>query len=292
MKVIKRNGNIVDFNISKVEGAILNAMCEIQYKTDEIFEISESIQEQIESGLEEQEQEIITVEEIQEIVVAELYSIDKRLGKVYNDYRNQQTLNRQNKTIYKILSEEFISKYKHLPDPFPTDMSAFVFYRTYSRFLPKENRRERWWETVARVVKYNCSLAPTSREEAEKLYDNIFNLKQFPSGRTMWVGGTDVSKKYPMSNFNCAFNIVDNFDSYSDSFYLLLIGAGVGFRVLPEDAEKLPKVRTDLEIIDGYYQEKPKSQRKELTEYTIQNNILKLTIGDSKEGKHTCPLYQ
>ena len=42
---------------------------------------------------------------------------------------------------------------------------------------------------------YNTSLAPTSREEAEKLYDNIYNLRQFLSGRTLWVGGTPVADK-------------------------------------------------------------------------------------------------
>ena len=37
-----------------------------------------------------------------------------------------------------------------------------------------------------RAVEYNCSLAPTSREEAEELYDNIYHLRQFLSGRTLW----------------------------------------------------------------------------------------------------------
>ena len=46
-------------------------------------------------------------------------------------------------------------------------LGAFVYTRTYSRYLPKLGRREFWWETVARAVEYNCSLAPTSREEAE-----------------------------------------------------------------------------------------------------------------------------
>lgn len=188
MKVIKRNGKIVDFNESKIELAILNAMYDADYEDKEsVHDIVETIVEQIEDELEENNQAEITVEEIQEIVIAELYSIDKKLGKVYNDYRNKQNLNRQNKVQYKLLSDEFLSKYKHLPDPFPTDMSSFVYYRTYSRFLPQENRRERWWETVARVVEYNCSLTPTSREEAELLYDNIFNLRQFPSGRSLWV---------------------------------------------------------------------------------------------------------
>lgn len=286
MKVIKRNGKAVDFNTSKIELAILNAMYDADYEDKEsVQDIVESIVEQIEEQLEELNQEEITVEEIQETVIAELYSVDKKLGKVYNDYRNKQNVNRQNKVQYKLLSDEFISKYKHLADPFPTDMSSFVYYRTYSRFLPNENRRERWWETVARVVEYNCSLVPTSREEAEQLFDNIFNLRQFPSGRSLWVANTEVAKKYPMSNFNCSFCVLDNFDKFVECFYLLLVGAGVGFRVLPSDVAKLPKVRTDIDIIDIYYNPVPKQERKELTEYTFPTkNMIKITIADSKEA--------
>ena len=281
IKVLKRNGKTVDFNITKIENAILYAMNDINYEDKEsVSEIIESVQEQIEDI----EEEIITVEEIQEIVVAELYSVDRKLGKVYNDYRNKKNANRT-KQQEGLLSDEFISKYKHLPDPFPTDMSSFVFYRTYSRFLPKENRRERWWEVVKRVVEYNCSLAPTSVEEAEKLYDNIYNLRQFPSGRSLWVGGTEVSKKYPQANFNCSFSVLDEFDAFVECYYLLLIGAGVGFRVLPDDVAKLPKIRKDIEVIDMYYKSVPKGQRKEFTELVFPSkDIAKIIIGDSKEG--------
>ena len=115
IKVLKRNGKTVDFDIAKIENAILYAMKDINYEDKEsAFEISESVQEQIEDI----EEEIIAVEEIQEIVVAELYSVDRKLGKVYNDYRNKKNANRTNQQEG-LLSDNFISKYKHLPDPFP-----------------------------------------------------------------------------------------------------------------------------------------------------------------------------
>ncbi len=71
-----------------------------------------------------------------------------------------------------------------------------------------------------------------SREEAEKLYDNIYHMRQFLSGRTLWVGGTPVADQYPMANYNCAFTVIDNFSAYHDLFYLLMVGSGVGVRVL------------------------------------------------------------
>lgn len=281
IKVIKRNGKTVNFDVEKIEKAIIYAMDDVNYEDKEsVHDIVESVVEQIE----DLEEDTITVEEIQEIVVGELYSVDRKLGKIYNDYRNEKNLNRDNQE-YGLLSKDFLSKYKHLSDPFPTDMSSFVFYRTYSRFLPKENRRERWWEVVKRVVEYNCSLAPTSVEEAEKLYDNIYNLRQFPSGRSLWVANTEVSKKYPMSNYNCAFEVIDNFEAFVQMYYLLLIGAGVGLRVLPTDVEKLPKIKTNVEIIDNYYKPVPKNERKEHTELVFLNKTTaKIIIGDSKEA--------
>jgi len=279
IKVTKRNGKVVDFDITKIERAVVNAIDEISCSINH-----KDILRQIEIEIKNSEKDTITVEEIQEIVVAELYTVNRELGKVYNDYRNKKNQKRELRKGYKLLSEEFLSKYKHLPDPFKTDMNSFVFYRTYSRYLPEENRRERWWEVVARVVEYNCNLAPTTVKEAERLYDNIYNLRQFPSGRSLWVGGTEVSKKYPMSNFSCAFSIINDFSSFVECFYLLLIGSGVGLRILPEDVEKLPSIRTDIEIVDKYYEPISKSERKELTEVSFNGSIAKITIGDSKEA--------
>jgi ribonucleotide reductase alpha subunit len=281
-KVIKRNGKIVDFDITKIEKAILYSMEDINYQDKEfVYELAESILEQIE----DLEKDTVEVEEIQDIVVGELYALNRNLGKTYNDYRNMKNSIRTKEKLTGLLSDEFISKYKHLPDPFETDMSCFIFYRTYSRYLPIENRREKWFEVVKRVVEYNCGLAPTTVQEAEMLFDNIYNLRQFPSGRSLWIGGTEVSKNYCMANYNCAFEVIDNFDAFREMFYLLLVGAGVGVRILPDDVAKLPKVRNDINIIDNYYKPVPKNERKEFTELTFLNNTTaKIIIGDSKEG--------
>ena len=54
-----------------------------------------------------------------------------------------------------------------------------------------------------------------------------------------------MAKYYPMANFNCSFQVVDSFAAFKDIFYLLMVGSGVGVRVLKSDVEKLPMVRTD-----------------------------------------------
>ncbi|MEA1940133.1 MAG: ribonucleoside-triphosphate reductase, adenosylcobalamin-dependent, partial [Candidatus Caldatribacteriota bacterium] len=145
-------------------------------------------------------------------------------------------------------------------------------------------RREYWWETVRRAVEFNCALVKTTQREAELLYDNVFHLRQFLAGRTLWTGGTKVSLKYPMANFNCSFTIIDNFSTFKDLFYLLMIGSGVGVRVLKADVEKLPKIRTDIKIIQESYSPLPKDKREDLTSITFESNTAHIIVGDSKEG--------
>ena len=119
------------------------------------------------------------------------------------------------------LSEDFLNKYKDIEPPM-TNLGNFVYYRTYSRFLSKLNRREYWWETCKRAVEYNCNLVDNvTEQEAEELYDAMFNLKLFLSGRTLWVGGTESSKKYPSSNFNCSYTNIEKIDDICEVFYLL-----------------------------------------------------------------------
>ena len=173
--------------------------------------------------------------------------------------------------------------YPNFPDEM-TELGKFIFYRTYSRYLPEKRRRETWKEVCLRAISYNTSLAETSEEEKLKLFDNMFHLRQFLSGRTNWVGGTDVAKKFPMSNFNCAFVVIDEFEAFRDLFYLLMIGSGVGFRVRETDAEKLPKVRTDIEYSHREYEPIPPDSRQDNTTVLFFNDQAVIDVGDSKEG--------
>ena len=284
IQIIKRNGRLVEFNATKIINAINKAMTETKLGINE--ELSAKIAAEIEEKIKNQSKSI-HVEEIQDIVEMLLMSSDRKdVAKRYIIYRNERAKVRgiQKNSDEKLLTDEFISKYKHQISPLK-QLGNFVYYRTYSRWLPEEGRREYWWETVRRAVEYNCSLVPTRREEAEKLFDNVYNLRQFLSGRTFWVGGTSVAKNYPMSNYNCSFVVIDSFEAFRDLFYLLMIGSGVGARVLKDDVKNLPKIRTDYEIIHKDYTPMSSAAREDNTSlYFSHNNTVKITVGDSKEG--------
>lgn len=286
MEVVKRNGSVVLYDTEKIYNAILKAMGETVKGVDE--QIAREVTEKVEARL-VQHLSPVSVDLVQDIVEDELMgSIRRDVAKTYILYRSDR--DRLRATRAKpgrgtgLLTEEFLSAYKHRPNPM-RQLGSFVYYRTYSRWLPDEQRREYWWETVRRAVEYNASLVPTTRAEGEKLFDNIYNLRQFLSGRTFWVGGTPVTTHYPMANFNCAFEVIDDFDAFSDLFYLLMIGSGVGVRVLRSDVIKMSKVRVDFEVIHSDYTPIPPRQREDCTSLVFSHNdIATINIGDSKEG--------
>jgi ribonucleoside-triphosphate reductase len=202
-------------------------------------------------------------------------------------------------TTTQLLTNKFIEQY---PD-FPAHMNAlgqFVYYRTYSRFIPEVGRRETWKETVRRATEYNVGLGvrhmkkigyPVDyakfREEAEAFFDNTFNLRQFLSGRTMWIGGADggVAEKYPLANFNCSFVNIRSWSDLGDLFYLLLVGTGVGFKCTKDFAVNLTPIRTDVALINAPYEPVSADRRLEHTKITkLENGYAKIYVGDSKEG--------
>lgn len=88
--------------------------------------------------------------------------------------------------------EQFVSEN---PKPL-TELGEFVYSRTYSRWLENKGRREYWHETVKRSIEYNLALEYSHlkknnfkpdlrkmRDEAKELFTNIYQTKQFPSGK-------------------------------------------------------------------------------------------------------------
>ena len=200
----------------------------------------------------------------------------------------------------KLLTDEFIDQYLD----FPAHMNAlgqFVYYRTYSRYLPDKGRRETWKETCRRATEYNVGLGVKHvkkigyevdyekyRKEAEDFFDNMFNLRQFLSGRTLWVGGSEqgVAEKFPLANFNCSFLNIESWDDFGDLFYLLLVGNGVGFKSTKKMVAGLKPIRSDVEIKHNPYVQRYPITKIENTEVYYINNgeTAVIHVGDSKEG--------
>lgn len=204
MKLEKRDGRVVDFEVSKISRAIEKAMLETEIGVDTI--LASKIANKVMKDCLKLSEDLVSIEAIQDCVELELMNSDRKdVAKRYILYREERNKlrNIKGKSKYNLLSEDFLANYKHKPDPFPNEVGKFVYYRTYSRPILQEGRRERWWETVARVVDFNVGLqikamkrqgliitqqiVNSLEKEAEEIYDLMYNLKLFPSGRSLWV---------------------------------------------------------------------------------------------------------
>lgn len=203
--------------------------------------------------------------------------------------------------MMELLSKEFVKQYIDRKSPL-SHIGEFVYLRTYSRYLEDKKRRENWYETVLRTTIYNIELGTEYKlkhnlpvdwsketEEAQLLYDNLYHLRTFTSGRTLYMGGTEVVKQYPLSNYNCAFTNIENMKDLVDVFYLLMLGSGVGIRIDREYISRLPQVR-HIELESRYEYSTRISTLKEEMEHSgmfidlSDSTTAILKVGDSKEG--------
>lgn len=115
--------------------------------------------------------------------------------------------------------------------------AQLVANRTYCRDLG--NRKETWVEVCERVSNHQRwlweralgrDLNEEENNEIVELFDLMYERRALPSGRILWMGGTEQAARTEIAMFNCAFTEVSDVYSAVDAYYLLLNGCGVGFR--------------------------------------------------------------
>lgn len=279
MEVIKRDGTKESYNCSKIEKAVEKAMF-ATYKfmepvmLSEPFTVSLYVWDVIKDV-----KEPVSIKQLENIIFRKLTDDGYSDAAVnYIEYKTKRDMERSKHK----LTQDFLDKYTDYPDCMD-ELAKFVYIRTYSRWLPDKNRRETWKETCARAINGNCSYLPTEDGEPEKLFDNMFNLRQRISGRMLWMGGTEALDKTPLAAYNCSGIVMDNINAFHELFYLLMVGTGVGCRVLKEDIAKLPKFDTAKKL---YHVKTPVPQGTTLERTKVSNygNSIIITVGDSKEG--------
>ena len=116
--------------------------------------------------------------------------------------------------------------------------SKLVTRRTYCR-PTTDGQYEDWTEVCTRVTAHqrwlweralDRELSLDEEDELNELRVHMLSRTALPSGRILWMGGTEQAKKTEIAMFNCSF--LETRDVYSavDAFYLLLNGCGVGFK--------------------------------------------------------------
>ena len=169
--------------------------------------------------------------------------------------------------------------------------SEVVIRRTYARPTNKEETEFETWEDISERVKGHqrwlwerakgSSLNETEEAELEEFKQLMIDKKLSTSGRTLWLGGTEVAKRREASQFNCSFTEVETVYDVVDVLWLLMQGCGVGFkpivgtlngffRPIPE----VTTIRTTRTTKGG----------NEENEETFEDGVWTIKVGDSAEA--------
>lgn len=138
------------------------------------------------------------------------------------------------------------------PPPFET-VGLFTFLRTYARRHDDNDPNstiETWEECIRRVVTSCDSQLKVGFTETEKkeVFDLLYSLKCSVAGRFLWQLGTNTVDRLGLPSLqNCAGIVVDEpIKPFTWTMNLLMLGTGVGFRILPMDIDKLPTAKYAL----------------------------------------------
>ncbi len=243
----KRDGRLVKFDQERITDAVVKAM----KATDEgglevALQISDAvlkdlIKKHTKNGAMPADYSP-HIEEIQDLVETHLILSDfAKTAKAYILYRNERSRLREKRREIpehvKKLAEES-KKY------FRNSLSEFVYYRSYSRWIDDEGRRETWIETVDRFMTF------MKKRLGEKVHENEYGelreaiLKQevMPSMRLMWAAG-HAAEKTNVSAYNCSFIAPRKLKDFAEIMYLAMCGTGVGFSVERQNVHALPQIK-------------------------------------------------
>ena len=137
----------------------------------------------------------------------------------------------------------------------PTKYQEFIHLSRYSRWLPKEGRRETWRETVTRYfdffqehLKESCNYKLDSKLR-EELEDAVIHLDVMPSMRCLMTAG-EALRRENIAGYNCSYVAVDRPQAFDEILYVLMNGTGVGFSVERQFVSKLPDVAEEFHPSD------------------------------------------
>ena len=241
-EVRKRDGRIVAFDQNKITNAIAKAMNvtgEAKSRED-----AEKVSEQVVVALAKKfpKEHVPTIEEVQDTVETQLILMDyPKTAKAYILYRADRAQIRE-------MKREIPERVRKLAEEsktyFRNQLAEFVYYRTYSKWIPEEGRRETWIETVDRYMdfmKENLGGKLTDTEYAE-VREGILKQEAMPSMRLLQFAGK-AARTTNVAAFNCSFTAPQKLEDFAEMMYISMCGTGAGFSVESQYVQKLPQIK-------------------------------------------------
>lgn len=238
----KRDGRIVPFDQERITNAVQRAMeaaGEGALKVDP-KRVSDAVLAALAQRL--PKGHIPQVEEIQDQVEESLILLDfPKTAKAYILYRHERARIRDK---VKDVPERVKRLAAESKQYFKNPLAEFVYYRTYSRWIEDEGRRETWIETVDRYMGFMREKLADRLTDAEyaDVRQAILAQQVMPSMRLMWSAGK-AARNNNASAYNCSFVAPTKLDDFAEIMFLLMCGVGVGFSVESQNVQLLPIIR-------------------------------------------------
>ena len=164
-----------------------------------------------------------------------------------------------------------------------------VFYRSYSR-RKEDGSRENFEQAMTRTVSAIAEIGGFTDEQRQLVLSMALKQHCFPSGRSLWVAGTEWSKKpdnFP-GFYNCCSMHTDEVSIFGLLMQLAMMGTGTGAVLEQEAIDKLPEVRRGLHVTDVILNQDKIGGKSETSIEFVgiedENPIIHLTVGDSRQG--------
>ncbi len=239
----KRDGSIVAFDLTKIVGAIHKAMLVVDEGS---LEEAELVATKVFADLVRISKKfpnfIPTVEGVQDSVEKELILSEYvKTSKEYIIYRQERSkLREQNISVPPKVRALATESKKY----FRNSLGELVYYRSYSRWIDAEGRRETWIETVDRYMNFMKSKLGSKLKPAEykEVREAILNQEAMPSMRLFQFSGPAVEKT-EVCAYNCSFIAPSCLQDFGEIMYISMCGTGVGFSVESKNIQSLPQIK-------------------------------------------------
>ncbi len=238
----KRDGRVVPFDQKRITNAVYRAM-QASREGDpgkDPMRVSNEVISELTRRY--QIAYIPHVEEIQDLVEEALILLEfPKTAKAYILYRHERTEIRKKTLSIPDRVKHLVTESKRY---FSNTLAEFIYYRTYSRWIDEEGRRETWIETVDRYLRFMQEYLGNrlNPQEYEEIRQAILNQQVMPSMRLLWSAGKAV-RTNNVAAYNCSFIAPSLPDDLSEIMYLLMSGVGVGFSVESQNIQQLPMIQ-------------------------------------------------
>ncbi|MBM3229649.1 ribonucleoside-triphosphate reductase [Candidatus Parvarchaeota archaeon] len=239
-QIKKRDGSTVPFDKEKITEAIFKAARSVGGTDRQLAaRLADAVVVELTKIF---DGEIVpSVEQVQDIVEKVLIETGHAAtAKAYILYRQERTkIRAQSRQIPEHVRNLVEQSKKYFRSP----LCEFVYYRTYSKWLEGEGRRETWVETVGRYVDFMRENLgdKLALVEYEQIRDAILRQQVMPSMRLLWAAGK-AARTTNVAAYNCSYIAPSCLADFGEIMYLCMCGTGVGFSVEAQTVQQLPLI--------------------------------------------------